>query len=136
MKLDAEFYKFLEQNKKEFSEFFVNEVDAQTSGSRGHEGKIKKIVKAILKKPVGLTDDDEEYLRGILNLIHEGSITKKTLQKINNAIKKEDINPLKILAKIKVVIPENSEFFKDAYASISGNIEGPKEVILSEMFTK
>lgn len=136
MKLEPEFYKLLEQNKKEFADFFIKEVDAQTSGSRGHEGKIKKIIKAILKKPIGLTDDDEEYLRSVLNLIQQGSITKKTLQKINNAIKKEDINPLKILAKIKVVIPENSEFFKETYASFAGNIEGPKEVILSEMFTK
>jgi len=136
MKLSEDFYKLLEQNKKEFSDFFVKEVDAQTSGSRGHEGKIKAIIKAVLKKPIGLTDDDEEYLRSILNLIQEGSITKKTLQKLNNAVKKEDINPLKILAKIRMVIPENSEFFKDTYASFSGNIEGPKEVILSEMFTK
>jgi hypothetical protein len=136
MKLCEDFYKLLEQNKKEFSDFFVKEVDAQTSGSRGHEGKIKAIIKAVLKKPIGLTDDDEEYLRSILNLIQEGSITKKTLQKLNNAIKKEDINPLKILAKIRMVIPENSEFFKDTYASFSGNIEGPKEVILSEMFIK
>ena len=70
---------------------FMKEVDSQTAGSRGHEGKIKKIIKAILKKPIGLTDDDEDYLRSILNLIQEGSITKKTLQKLNNAIKKEDI---------------------------------------------
>ena len=89
-----------------------------------------------MKKPIGLTDDDEDYLRNVLNLIQEGSITKKTLQKINNTIKKEDINPLKILAKIKIIIPENSEFFKDTYASYSGIIEGPKEVILSEMFVK
>ena len=135
-KLDVEFYKLLEQNKTEFKDFFMKEVDSQTAGSRGHEGKIKKIIKAILKKPIGLTDDDEDYLRSILNLIQEGSITKKTLQKLNNAIKKEDINPLKILAKFKIVIPENSEFFKDTYSSYSGSIEGPKEVILSEMFSK
>lgn len=134
--LNEDFYTLLEQNKKEFSDFFIKEVDTQSLGSRGHEGKIKAIVKAVLKNPIGLTDDDEEYLRGILNLIQQGSITKKTLQKLNNAVKKEDINPLKILAKIKVVIPSNSEFFKETYASFSGNVEGPKEVILSEMFVK
>ncbi|MDD3976379.1 MAG: helicase-related protein [Candidatus ainarchaeum sp.] len=136
MKLNDDFYKLLEQNKKEFSDFFVKEVDAQNLGNRGHEGKIKAVIKAMIKKPIGLTDDDEEYLRSILNLIQNGSITKKTLQKLNDAIKKEDINPIKILAKIRVIIPEHSEFFKETYASFSGNIEGPKEVILSEMFIK
>jgi hypothetical protein len=136
MKLSEDFYELLEQNKKEFSAFFIKELNSKTTGSKGHEGKIKEIIKAILKKPIGLTDEDEDYFRSILNLIQEGSITKKTLQKLNNAIKKEDINPLKIIAKIKIVIPDNSEFFKDIYVSYSGNIEGPKEVILSEMFTK
>jgi len=135
-KITEEFYKLLEQNKKEFNDFFINESDPQVGGNRGHEGKIKKIIKAILKKPIGLTDDDEDYLRSVLNLIQEGSITKKTLQKLNNAIKKEEINPLKILAKIKIVIPENSEFFKETYANFAGTVEGPKEVILSEMFIK
>lgn len=133
--IEPEFYKLLDENKKEFNEFFISESTTQTGGSRGHEGKLKKILKAILKKPDGLTDNDEDYLRKILGIIQDGT-NKATLKKVNNAIKKEELNNLKILAKIKLIIPENSELFKDTYASFSGNIEGPKEVILSEMLSK
>ncbi|MFW5871559.1 MAG: helicase-related protein [bacterium] len=135
IRLEPQFYKLLEENKKEFSDFFVSETTSHTS-SKGHEGKIKKILKAILKKPDGLTDDDEDYLQKILNLIKEGALPKETLKKINNAIKKEDVNPLQILGKVKTIVPENSEFFKETYANFAGNIEGPKEIILSELFTK
>jgi len=134
-KLEPEFYKLLEENKKEFNEFFISESTTQTGGSRGHEGKLKKILKAILRKPDGLTDDDEDYLRKILGIIQDGT-NKATLKRVNNAIKKEELNNLKILAKIKSIIPDNSELFKDTYASFSGNIEGPKEVILSGMLLK
>ena len=87
MKLASDFYKMLKQNKEEFSDFFINEADAQKGGSKGHEGKIKKIVKAILKKPDGLTDDDEDYLKNILNLIQDGVIPKETLKRINQSLK-------------------------------------------------
>jgi len=136
MSLTPEFYKLLEQNKKEFDEFFILESTTQKGGSRGHEGKLKKILKAILKKPEGLTDEDEDYLNRVLGLIQEGAIPKATLRKINNAIKKEEANPIKIFARIKQIIPENSELFKQAYASFSGNVEGPKEVILSGMLLR
>ena len=136
LKLIPEFYTLLEQNKKEFDEFFMIESTTQTGGSRGHEGKLKKILKALLKKPEGLADEDEDYLNKVLGLIQEGSIPKESLKKINNAIKKEDVNPSRILTRIKQVVPVNSEFFKEAYANYSGNIEGQKEVILSEMLIK
>ena len=86
MILTPEFYKLLEQNKKEFDEFFMVGSVSQKGGSRGHEGKLKKILKAILKKPQGLTEEDEGYLNKVLGLIQEGAIPKATLRKINTAI--------------------------------------------------
>jgi len=130
----AEFYKLLEENTTEFKNFFISEDISQTGGSKGHEGKLKKIIKAMLKKPDGLTDEDEDYLQKILNIIQDGAIPKETLKRINNSLKKVEINNLKILTKIKTIVPDNSELFKEAYASFAGNVEGPREVILSEMF--
>ena len=132
-KLIPEFYKLLEENNTEFNDFFLFESTSQTGGSKGHEGKLKRILKAILKNPQGLTDDNEDYLSDVLSLIQQGAIPKGTLRRINNAIKKEDVNPIKIFIKIKKIIPGNSELFKDTYVSLSSSIKGPKEVILSEM---
>ena len=136
LKLTPEFYRLLEQNKKEFGEFFIKSATQTGGSSRGHEGKLKMILKALLKNPQGLTDDDEDYLNKVLGIVREGAVPKESLRKINKAIKKEDVNPAKILARIKQVIPENSEFFKETYASYSENIEGSKEIILSEMLFK
>lgn len=133
--LKPEFYKLLEENKKEFNQFFISESEEVSGGSRGHESQIKKRIKAILSKPEGLTDDDEEYLQAILNLIKEGALPKPTMKKIMGKIKNE-INPLKILAHLKAIVPEGSEFFQQTYAGIAGNIAGPKEIILSEMLIK
>ena len=133
-KLVPDFYRLLEQNKKEFDDFFIN--SEQIGASRGHEGRLKKILKALLNEPKGLTDEDEYYIKNLLNKIEEGAVPKESFRKINKAIKKEDANPLKILTRIKQVIPINSEVFKEVYVSYSGNIEGPKEIILSEWLSK
>jgi superfamily II DNA/RNA helicase len=135
IQIPEEFFKLLEENKKEFDTFFTNEVEDYTTTARGHEAQLKKIIKATLSKPDGLTDDDEEYLREVLNLIKEGAIPKQTMKTITIDIKKE-ISPLKIITKMKATLPAGSEFFQETYKGIAGNTEGPKEVILSEMLLK
>ncbi|OGJ49829.1 helicase [Candidatus Peregrinibacteria bacterium RIFOXYB2_FULL_32_7] len=135
-KLTPEFYKYLEENKKEFDHFFMNEGGEYTEGSnRGYETQIKKRIKALLSKPQGLTDDDEDYLQSVLNLLKEGALPKSAMKRMMTKIKNE-INPLKILASLKSIIPIGSEYFQDTYAGIAGNIAGPKEIILSEMLIK
>jgi superfamily II DNA/RNA helicase len=135
-KLTPEFYKYLEENKKEFDHFFMNEGEEYADvGSRGYETQIKKRIKAMLSKPQGLTDEDEDYLQAILNLLKEGALPKPTMKNVMTKIKNE-INPLKILAGLKSIIPLGSEYFQDTYAGIAGNVAGPKEIILSEMLIK
>ena len=132
-KLDAEFYKHLELNKKEFDAVFIQEEDEpKASGGRSQEGKLIKIIKAIIKAKE-FTDEDEEYLQEVLRLLKEGGIAKATIKRIVEEIGNE-INPLKILAKIKAGI--SPSVFQGTFTKNSADIAGPKEVILSEYLIK
>ena len=128
-KLVPEFYKHLEENKKEFNAVFMEEGEELT-GSRGrsHESKLRKTIKAIIKSKE-FTDDDEDFLHDILRLLNEGGIAKATIKRILKEVQGE-INPLKILAKIKGGIPQ--DVFQGTFVKSSADTTGPREVILSE----
>ena len=92
------------------------------------EAKLIKIIKAIIKAPE-LTDDDKNYLNELLRVLREGGIAKATMKKILKEIKNE-VNPLKILARIKAGVSPN--VFQGTFAKSAADTSGPKEVILSE----
>ncbi len=128
-KLDAEFYKRLDVNKKEFDNVFVTvDEELMHSGGRGHESNLIKIVKAI-GKTKEFTDDDEGYIQEVQELLNKGALPKATIKKIMDEIKNE-MNPLKILARIRSNI--TPDFFQETYATNAADTSGPKEVILSE----
>jgi len=127
--LGKDFYKLLELNKKEFNAVFTGNSEVLKSPrGRSHEAKLIKIIKAIIKASE-LTDDDEDYLNELLRVLREGGIAKATMKKIIKEIGKE-VNPLKILARIKARVSPN--VFQGTFAKSVANTSGPKEVILSE----
>ena len=122
----------MDRNKKEFDEVFIKESEEPTtSRGRSNENKIIKIIKAIHKSKE-FTEEDEEYLQDVLDLLKEGGIDKSSIKRILKSIEKE-INPLKILAKIKSGIPQ--ELFRGTFVT-GADISGPREVILSEYLLK
>ena len=128
-KLSPEFYKHLEKNKKEFDAVMNQEGDElKGTAGRSHETKLKKTINAVVKSPE-YTEEDEEFLHEVLILLSEGGVAKATIKRVLNDIKGE-INPLKILAKVKSGIPK--DFFQGTFIKSSANTAGPKEVILSE----
>ncbi|HLC78263.1 MAG TPA: helicase-related protein [Candidatus Nanoarchaeia archaeon] len=132
-KLAPEFYKYLEQNKKEFNAVFMNEEEVLKSvGGRSQEAKLTKTIKAIVKTKE-FTDDDEEFLHEILRLLGEGGIAKATIKRILKEIEGES-NPLKILAKVKSGVPK--DVFQGTFIKNAADTSGPKEVILSEYLVK
>ena len=128
-KLAAEFYTYLEANKKEFDRVFID-GDEEPRHSRGgsNETKLIKLIKAI-EKSKEFTDDDEEYLQEVLTLLRDGALPKATIKKLLKETKGE-INPLKILARIRSGVAP--EFFQTTYVTGAADTFGPKEVILSE----
>lgn len=132
-KLDAEFYKHLEANKKEFDAVFINEEgELKHSGGRSAETRLFRLIKAI-EKSTEYTDDDEDYLQEVLTLLQDGAISKATIKKLLKVTTGE-ANPLKILAIIKSSIAP--ELFQKTFVTNASDTSGPKEVILSEYLVR
>jgi len=129
--INPDYYEFLEKNKKAFTQTTTEEVPGtKMKGGRDSATFILKILKSNqVKHFKGYTDDDELYIRKVINLIEEGALPKQTAKTLSKELSKEP-NPLKILARLKTNIAP--EFFKEPIAESSAQTSGPREVILSE----
>jgi len=129
--LDRRFYDYLEKNKEAFDSVFdIEELKVEGRG-RSNDFRLVKKIKAILKSPE-FSDEDKDYLQDIITLLVDGAMAKPTVKKTWNDVKSE-LNPVKILTKVKMHVPE--EYFKENPVS-SADTSGPKEVILSEYLVK
>ncbi len=135
--LPDSFYDLLEKNKKAF-EFSTIEDLPETKGGRGRDSaaQVLRILKSNeIKLFKGFTDEDDLYIKRVIKEVEEGGLPKqttKTLIKEINQELKNGINPLRLLAVLKINIP--SEFLQDTLAQSSAKTFGPREVILSEYF--
>ncbi len=127
--MDKTFYEYLEKNKEAFD--LVFEIEQNKIDGKGRSNEFRLIERInIINKSQDLTDADRDYLDEVMKLLAEGGIAKPTSKKLAiEIIKKKEINPLKILAHFKNIIPE--EYFEKNPIN-SADISGPKEVILSE----
>ena len=125
--LDKVFYDYLEKNKEAFDSVFdIEETDISGKG-RSNDFRLVKKVKAIWGNSE-FTDENKDYLKDIVQLLIDGGMAKPTVKKTWKVVK-DETNPIKILAKIKMNVPE--EYFKKNPVN-SADMSGPKEVILSE----
>lgn len=133
-RLPADFYDKLEKNKQAFT-FATTEEKAtlkSSGGGRDAAMRVLKILKAIqdLRQ---YTEDQEDYLKRVMNRLEEGSLPKQTaitvLKALNKEIQSGQPNPLKVLALLQNNIPE--EFLESHIAENAAHTFGPREVILS-----
>jgi Glu-tRNA(Gln) amidotransferase subunit E-like FAD-binding protein len=113
------------------------EILSQSRRGTDSAKELTKILKALLKNSKQLTEDQEEYMRRLIQRLEEGAIPKKMIQKVNQAIKKlgEEIqNPLKVIAILQREI--SPVFLKGHFVEkiIPTNEKG--EVILSLYLSK
>ncbi len=129
--LEPKYYELLEKNKKAFTLATTEEVpETKIKGGRDSASFVLRILKSNqVKHFKGYTEEDELYVRRVMNLIEEGGLPKQTAKTLAKELSKE-LNPLKILAKLKTNIAP--EFFKEPVADSSAQTSGPREVILSE----
>ena len=129
--LGADYYELLDKNKKAFAMATAEELpETKMKGGRDSATFVLKILKSNqIKHYKGYTEDDELYIKEVLNLIEEGGLPKQTAKTLVKELGKET-NPLKILAKLKTNIAP--EFFKETAAESAAQTSGPREVILSE----
>lgn len=128
-KLGQKYYEYLNKNKAAFNSSLLEDVqEVKTKGGTGSDTRLTQLIKAILKMK-GFTEDDEDYLRKVLNLLEEGSLPKQTTKNVIKNLGKEN-NHLKIYGIIRRFIPET--FFTTPITELPGQTLGPREVILSE----
>ncbi len=128
------FYELLNKNKTAFLNATIEEsIRTYRRGGADSETKLLKILKATQKNSKQLTEEQEEYLKKVLNRLVEGALPKKTVKKTLGALQElkiEEIqNPLKVIGVLQREI--SSTFLKKHYTETSALTEGKREVILS-----
>jgi hypothetical protein len=136
VKLDNNFYDLLEKNMN----YIYNpekEIKEEILVKRGLNNSAK-LVKILSSKDIknfkGFTDDDELYLKQIIEELKNSSIPKKITQIISKKIENtpEIIqNPLKLITVLKNNIPDE---FLNSNNNFQSTQEYKKEIILSEYF--
>jgi len=132
-KLPGILYDLLDKNKEAFI-LATTEEAAEPRKKRGRDSAatILRILKATMKNTQQLTEDQELYLRKVVNQIEEGGLPKQTARntlKALNELKDELVNPFKVLATLRNHIPQR--LLQSHYAEHSTSVTGKREVILS-----
>lgn len=134
-KLPADFYDKLEKNKQAFKFTTIEEAAEVTPprGGRDSTFQVLRILKA-MRDFRQYTEDQEAYLKRVLNRLEEGALPKQTtktvLRALNKELKQGKPNPLKVLALLQSNIP--GELLESHIAESAAHTAGPREVILSE----
>ena len=105
--------------------------EAHSKVGKDSAGRILRILKATMKNTKQLTDEQEIYLKRVFTQFEEGGIPKQTAKETLKALdelKKEIMNPLKVLAVLQTHIPER--FLAGHYAGTIPR-HSAKGVILS-----
>ncbi|MGB9795029.1 helicase-related protein, partial [Caldisericum exile] len=131
------YYELLNKNKTAFSYATTEEIiEIRSKRGRDSSTKLLKILKVTQKNSKQLTEEQEEYLKKLINRLEEGSLPKKTVQKALKALSElgKDIqNPLKVIGTLQREI--SPVFLRSHYAETSAITEGKREVILSLYLT-
>ncbi len=133
-KIPPAIYDLLDENKKAFEHATNEEISqpARKKGGRDSAAEIQRILKATLKNTRPLTDDQEDYMRRVLERIEEGALPKQTAKKALKAIKSlnaDMIDPLKVFSALKTTVSD--QLLESHYAGERKTGSGKREVILS-----
>ncbi|HAK88601.1 MAG: helicase [Nitrospirae bacterium GWB2_47_37] len=133
LKLPEKLYELLDKNKEAFIFATTDEMpQAHSRAGRDSAGRMLVILKATMKNTKQLTDEQELYLKRVFTQLEEGGIPKQTTKdtlKALDELKKEIMNPLKVLAVLQTQIPER--LLEGHYAERNPQSFGKREVILS-----
>ena len=129
--IPPDFYALLDRNKQAFAQATSPENDDAIPHHKGgaNDAYILKRLKAKeIRRYHGFTDEDEDYIRNVVQLLMDGALPKPTTKKVATALKKE-IEPLKVLGILKRDI--SPLFFQATRAQMTHYALSPREVILS-----
>ncbi|QPC83764.1 helicase [Phototrophicus methaneseepsis] len=124
-----QFYDLLQQNKEAFTSAVSTADDdlKPAKGGRSNEAIVIKLLKQ-LDRTERLTDDDEAYLKVVLNAFEMGIIPSKTSKSIKDTIEKErTLDAVRILTVLRTTVPDNILYVQ----ADTKQSNQPNEVILS-----
>jgi superfamily II DNA or RNA helicase len=128
-----DYYELLDRNKTAFFNATIEEIiETNRRGGVDNETKLLKILMATQRNAKQLTEDQEEYLKNIINQLEKGALPKETVKKVLkslNKLEKEIQNPLKVVNILQKEISE--KFLRSHYAEYPVKTEEKREVILS-----
>jgi superfamily II DNA/RNA helicase len=125
------FYTLLDKNKQAFEAATSSENDDEIPKHKGgsNDAYILKRLKAKeIRSYHGYTEDDEAYIRQVIQLLTDGALPRPTTKKVAEALKKT-IEPLKVLGILRRDIP--APFFQPTRVQVGHHTLSPREVILS-----
>ncbi len=134
-KLPDDFYGKLEKNKQAFTDATIEEGAnlAIRRGGNDSATRVLKILKA-LKDFRQYTDDQEAYLKRVMNRLEGGALPKHTARNALRALEEEcktgKPDPIKIITLLQNNIPD--ELLDHHLAENAKHTSGLREVILSE----
>ncbi len=129
--IPPEFYTLLDKNKRAFAlATSPLEEDAIPKGRGGaYDGYILKRLKAReIRRYHGFTDEDEAFIRDVMQLLNDGALPNPTTKSLVEALRKES-DPLRVLNILRSEIP--SQFFQQTRAQQAAQAFGERQVILS-----
>jgi superfamily II DNA/RNA helicase len=129
--IPEEFYVLLEYNRAAFREATTEEHESG-AGSSGHSNDnyiLKRLKAKEIKHAKVFTEDDEAFVRQVVQLLEDGALPKQTAKKVAEALKNGVIEPLKVLGVLRRDVPR--EFFNQVRSDQSRQSGSPREVILS-----
>ena len=124
------YYNLLDINKTRFYNSVIEEAIPQSGG--GSAKQLVKMIKATLNNSAQLTEDQEEYLKDLMNIIENGDLPGKTAKKAIKELEKLGVdihNPIKVVGVLQREISD--EFFKPHYSDSTALTQGKREVVLS-----
>jgi superfamily II DNA/RNA helicase len=134
--IPQEFYTFLESNKAAFTAATSPSNEDATSQHKGSANDAY-ILKRLKAKDVrfyhGFTEEDEDYIRRVIQLLNDGALPRPTTKKVAEALKKE-LEPLRVLGILCRDIP--SQLFQPTRAQQKVHALSPREVILSSFLLR
>ena len=135
LSIGTDFYELLGKNKQAFIVSTTEEsVEPLLKGGRDSATFLIRLLKSNqIKHFKGFTEEDELFIKKVSTLIEEGALPGHTLKTLVSEFQKDaktGINPLKMLAKLKLKI--GPEFFIETASASAAQTSGPREIILSE----
>ncbi|MEM4242274.1 MAG: helicase-related protein, partial [Candidatus Nitrosotenuis sp.] len=137
--LPKSYYELLEKNKQAFKEATTEEEEiGETNRPSGRDtaSKLWRMLKGLKSQfSKQFTEDQEKYWDTVMESLWNGELPKKTCQKVfrelEQELKNNQNNPLKIISVLQKNIPE--AFLKSHITDREGITSSPREVILSEI---